>query len=122
MSRLIFPGVSGDEHGRHRIGTGRGSCLAQQHLVWLMLAALACCFSLPAAAANDPQVLQVTQLKAQPSESERQDARNAFQKRQAIVVMTEGDLQDFGRLLGAQITDTKAFSKKGRSPSRRARR
>jgi len=130
------------ERGSHRIAAGHGSCLAQpdlwadqrprradrcngsvgrtqvkhKQLVSLALVALACWFSSPAAAANDPQVLQVTQLKAQSSELERQEARRAFQNRQAVVVMTEGTVQDFGRLLGAQMTDTKAFSKTGRSP------
>jgi hypothetical protein len=85
-------------------------------LISFALPALACWFSFVLSAATNSQILQVTQLKAQSSESELGDARNAFQNRQAIVVMTEGTVEDFGRLIGAQLATTKAFSKTSSSP------
>jgi len=103
--------ASADDRGRLRRAQ-----VKQKQLVCLALAALACWFSSAAAVADEQQFLRVTQLKAQSSDSERQEVRKAFQNRQAIVVMTEGTVRDFGRLLGAQMTDTKAFSKTGRSP------
>src|SRR5215472_7190844 len=90
--------------------------LKYKRLISFALPALACWFSFALSAATNSQILHVTQLKAQSSESELGNARNAFQNRQAIIVMTEGTVQDFSRLIGAQLANTKAFSKTSNSP------